>query len=91
MNLIEAIKSGKRYRRKAWEIDDWVSQDREYLPARLNVEDVKSDDWEIESQPVTITRADFDAAWRRALDVSENMQITTQHYLYELVVRELGL
>ena len=40
---------------------------------------------------VTITREDFDAAWRRALDVSENMQITTRHYLYELVVRELGL
>jgi hypothetical protein len=54
-------------------------------------EQLIADDWEVESQPVTITREDFDAAWRRAEDVCENMEITTKHYLYELVVRELGL
>ncbi len=83
MNLIEAIKSGRRFKRKVWP----------HYPAENTFcqNDIIADDWEVESQPVTITREQFDAAWRRALDVSENMQITTQHYLYELVVRELGL
>jgi hypothetical protein len=37
-------------------------------------EQLIADDWEVESQPVTITREDFDAAWRRALDVCENVE-----------------
>ena len=87
MNIIEAIKSGKRYRRSG-ELGWYDSNYIEYVFSML---DVLDDDWEVEPVYVAITREQFDAAWRRALDVSENMEITTQHYLYQLVVRELGL
>jgi hypothetical protein len=95
MNLIEAIKSGKKYRRKdkycgLWLTPPDVITDLDPVYEVL-LSDILAEDWEVEQTPVTITRDDFDAAWRRALDVSENMEITTPYYLYELVVRELGL
>ena len=89
MNIVEAIKSNKKYRRKGEK--GWYDTVKDFSHYVFSVRDVLADDWETEAEPVTITREDFDAAWRRALDVSENMQITTRHYLYELVVRELGL
>ena len=89
MNIQEAIKSGKRYRRKGRGELDWYDPDyRDYV---FCMRAILAEDWEVESKPVTITREQFDAAWRRALDVCENMEITTQRYLYEIVVRELGL
>lgn len=87
MNLIEAIKSGKRYRRRG-ELG-WYDPD--YIEYVFSLRDVLDNDWETEPVYVAITREQFDAAWRRALDVSENMEIKTHRYLYELVVRELGL
>jgi hypothetical protein len=86
MNIIEAIKSGKPYRRKN-DLEFFTPGD-EY---DFTYSEVLSEEWEVEQTPVTITREKFDDAWRRALDVSENMEITTQRYLYELVIRELGL
>jgi hypothetical protein len=86
MNIIEAIKSGKIYFRK--------NDSQRFIPGDeydFTYCQVLAVDWEVEQTPVTITREQFDAAWRRALDVYENMQITTQHYFYEVVVRELGL
>lgn len=98
MNIIEAIKSGRRFRHKLWrgyDDNDWADpvevMSDIMVKLTMPVGALIADDWEVEQTSVTITRDDFDAAWRRALDVSENMQITTQHYLYELVVRELGL
>ncbi len=89
MNLIEAIKSGRRFRRASQSNQGPWYQGGSGI--RFYEDDILADDWEIEQTPVTITREQFDAAWRRAEDVCENMQIKTWHYLYELVVRELGL
>lgn len=86
MNIMEAIKSGKRFKRKGW---DKFHSKSEYTIIDFDI--LLADDWEVESEPVLITREQFDAAWRRAVDVCENMEIKTFHYLYELVVRELGL
>ena len=91
MKIIEAIKSGKIYFRK--------NDSQRFIPGDeydFTYCQVLADDWEVEevscyAGSAMITREDFDAAWRRAEDVCENMQITTRHYLYELVVRELGL
>lgn len=99
MNIIEAIKSGRRFRRKEWPTDisdrtNWLISPKGFdgiARYYLTDLDIVADDWEVESAPVTITREQFDAAWNRALDVTENMGIMTRHYLYELVVRELGL
>lgn len=89
MNIIDAIKSGKRFMRKSQPNQGFWYHAGSGLTFYVN--DILADDWEIESEAVWITREDFDAAWRRAVDVSENMEIKTFHYLYELVVRELGL
>lgn len=86
MNVIEAIKSGKRFRRKSWNIDDWVSQDRDDLPLRLNRGDVKADDWEIEERPVTITLSQFFEAWQKATAKSHELV-----YLGDILASELGL
>jgi hypothetical protein len=93
MNIIEAIKSGKRFRRKNYYRAWFMARKDVYdiQPLNLDYASIVADDWEVEQTPVTITREQFDVAWRRALDVCENMEITTRHYLYELVVRELGL
>lgn len=56
MNIIEAIKSGKRFRRIAWQTVDWVSQDYGHLPLRMSREDIVADDWEVEEVPVQLTR-----------------------------------
>jgi len=83
MNIIEAIKSGKRFRRKAWNIDDWVSQDRDDLPLRFTRGDVKADDWEVEEKPVTITREQFIAAWDKHIRVYDGDE--------QKMLQELGL
>jgi hypothetical protein len=93
VNIIEAIKSGKKFKRQGG--TSWYSRMLADYPtiniSAISREDFLADDWEVETTSVTITREQFDAAWRRAVDVCENMEIKTQHYLYELVVRELGL
>lgn len=89
MNIVEAIRSGKRIKRNMW--PEFKHYENHYGAKYTAREDILADDWEVESTPVTITREQFDAAWRRAEDVCENMEIKTRHYLYELVVRELGL
>lgn len=88
MTIIEAIKSGRPFKRSSWN-RDFIRPP--FVNLNLPAEDLIADDWEVESTPVTITREQFDAAWRKAEDICENMEITTRHYLYELVVRELGL
>jgi hypothetical protein len=89
MTLIEAIKSGKRFRRKDWKIDDWVSQDRDDLPLRLTRGDVKADDWEVEETVVTITDSDFERA-RERVDKKIECEAYFSEYLKELK-KELGL
>ena len=56
MNLIDAIKSGKRFRRSSWHaLRDWV-RPISNMCLSIPVDDVRADDWEIEQTSVTITR-----------------------------------
>jgi len=69
MTLIEAIKSGKRFRRKVWDKDkQHLSWNEVYGTQSLEIAygDAVADDWEIEEATVTITGAQFDAAWKQA-------------------------
>lgn len=78
MNIIEAIKSGKKFRRKnkgAWFFNGEVYS--------YTTDSILADDWEVESQPVTITRKDLDKAWAKA---RSNMLVDI-----EVLAKELGL
>jgi len=56
MNILEAIKSGRPFRRKGW--DDYLVLDGDYF--LKNMEAIKkelllADDWEVEDTTITIT------------------------------------
>jgi hypothetical protein len=87
MNIIDAIKSGKRFRRIEWSIHDWIAHDRNDLPARLSRSDIIASDWEVENQPVTITREQFDAAW----DNSLKNEPRNNWELHAFLIKQLGL
>lgn len=63
MNIIEAIKSGKRFKRKS-EIA-WMSGDQLYNYVKA---DIIAEDWEVEPEPVTVTEYQFYSAYARALN-----------------------
>lgn len=70
MNLIEAIKSRKRYRRKG-ELG-WYDAVPDFSHYVFCTRDVLAEDWEleekaVEERTVTITREQFDTAWDNAL------------------------
>lgn len=73
MNIIEAIKSGKRFRHSSWHTPtgkDWYSPisdpDNSRATFKLDVNQLVSDDWEVEEKQVTITESDFELAMARA-------------------------
>jgi len=69
VNLIDAIKSGKRFRRSSWHaLRDWV---RPISNMCLSYHcDILADDWEVEEVScyvgsAMITREQFDKAWSK--------------------------
>jgi len=68
MNLIEALKTGKRFTRKSWTESlgaaVWMSS---VDGCNLLKKDILADDWEVEETVVPITEGWFDAAWQRAV------------------------
>lgn len=88
MTLIEAVKSGRKFRRKIWADrfgrDYWTIYGcRGFL---VLDEDVLADDWEVEPTPVIITREQFEAAWYRA-----RTRAADWNHVYKILVEELGL
>jgi len=60
MNIVEAVKSGKRFRRKnqaAWHFPAEDNVERNYL---LTTKSILADDWELEERTSTITEGEFD-------------------------------
>lgn len=82
MNIIEAIKSGKRFKRKTWEtyLLNCVEQN-------FTLKEVLADDWEVEPTPVTITREQFVEAWRNVFTFNEPYASLN----CDALARELGL
>lgn len=91
MNIIEAIKSGKRFRRKSWKANEmtWISQDLGDLPLQLTRGDIVADDWELKEEPVTITRTQFFEAYAHA--VAELPSNPTNSSVLEMMADRLGL
>ena len=101
MNIIEAIKSGKRYRRKEEPVkiltinsarcgptlkQSWYEAAPDTTHYVFLTRDVLADDWEVESEPVTITREEFDAAWSKIWP--NDPQFDSER---NLIAEELGL
>jgi len=68
MNLIEAIKSGKMFKRSDWreylEVD--LANTNDFVP--LTPEDILAEDWEVEEIIIPVTENTFDLAWQRAVN-----------------------
>ena len=88
MNLLEALKTGKPYRRKGWKDtwykNDWINHNSD---VDLSVEDALSEDWEVEERVVTITESDFNKAVAR----TGNLYYQDQWYWAAALKKELGL
>ncbi len=68
MNIIEAIKSGKRFRRASWNSRDWVEpHEAQEVLKNTMFEALMAEDWEIESQVICVTKSQVCAAWSKAL------------------------
>lgn len=90
MNLIDAVKSGRPFRRACeHRSTDWnIVTDRGYVgTVSLSPADILADDWEIQEPKVEITRKEFDQAWMEVLlklPMDED-----QHY--SMLTERLGL
>jgi len=91
MDIIEAIKSGKKYRRIGEK--HWYETAPDFSHYAFSTRDVLSDDWEIEQTSVTITRQQFDDAWVKSINDALRVQThpATLPYLRDLVAKEIGL
>lgn len=88
MNIIEAIKSGKRFKRKA-HFDYWPKPNRN--SHTFSLEELLADDWEVEEKQVTLTESDFESAAARA---SQSFSIYNPPHICEYLTqlkKELGL
>lgn len=68
MNFIEALRSGREFRRIAWaNLGEWrkavADHPRDSYIRVEKEEDLLADDWEVRPEPVAITRDDFWKAW----------------------------
>lgn len=99
MTLIEATKTGKRIRRKYWTKyqgeETWW--DVEMGLTDLVPEDILADDWEVETTPVSVTREQFEEAWRTTCAVSrfvkelDSVQYNAFTAVRDILIKELGL
>lgn len=101
MNIIDAIKSGKRYKRKAYR--EWYSPASPasigYSSPQYSEKDILADDWEVEEKTVTITAEQLYQAWTLAHDKTKvvvgdtyiGIRVTSRPGLYEALKKELGL
>lgn len=98
MTLIEAIKSGRPFRRRSWDDGHWVSvSDDDILRFDdatdfiSDVVDMCADDWEIQEPKVEITRAQFWEAVEGVLQDWEGNHMTAVTNAAKLIAAKLGI
>lgn len=87
MNLIDAIKSGKRFKRREWS---------EYIELKYGIdtyiaysaESIIAEDWEVEEKKIEITESQLLEAWQKAIMINE---FNANYERFETLKRELGL
>jgi hypothetical protein len=88
MNIIEAIKSGKRFKRKQWDNLAAIFDYCFYEDYKCFLkEDLLADDWEVEELSVTITRDKLTEAWRNSVTFNQPFG----NLLLDELLKELGL
>lgn len=85
MNLIEAVKSGRPFRRVAWLKTDYRNPDS-WSQSFLK-QDILADDWEIQEPTVTITRSQF---WE-AVNAEWTERSMANDHCVRAIARALGL
>lgn len=88
MTLIEALKTGKKIRKKSSGL--YVNKD--YPSVQFTIDDVLADDWEVEQTPVPVTREQFDSAWYKAKTSRSELGFPwDMDTVYKVLIKELGL
>ena len=82
MNIIEAIKSGRPFRRKIW-IQDYFRPIDGYRTYTLDEGSLTADDWEIEEEFLTITREDL---WKACDSLPELFSPNTTDRIWSALV-----
>lgn len=96
MNILDAIKSGKRFRRKP-SIPGTVSwigplDAHTHWGASFRLDDMLAEDWEVEEKQAFITESILKAAWTKACKSSGYHDDFAPHgWLYTELKKELGL
>ena len=86
MTIIEAIKSGKNFKRRHHGNTLWIS--KECLSLTIDKAALIADDWEVEEKKVEITHRDLLCAWGRALKARVNANMIVY---FDDLAKELGL
>lgn len=94
MNIIEAIKSGKRFKRPDW--PEWCSEadirDPEGGYLDITHDALLADDWEVEEPLVSITREQLYKAYAESLqEIYDMTDIKPQTGVIRLMYQKLGL
>lgn len=85
MNIIDAIKSGRKYRQKG-DRGYYHPLDK-YSRYNFTLEQVLADNWEVEKVGVTITRDSLQEAWKNTVTFNEPYA----SLILEQLMDELGL
>ena len=89
MNIIEAVKSGRRFRRKGWDPDhqNWHSYMADIM---VDNTDVIADDWEVEELSITLTRTQIERAYLEAIKETQTEDTYRLGEVVERMLRKLG-
>lgn len=91
MNIIEAIKSGKKLKRRPWK-KKWIDPKDTGYHITLTFQDLAANDWEVEAAPVQITREQLYTAYSEAMqEVYDMTNIKPNAGVIKLIYQKLGL
>ena len=87
MNILDAIKSGKRFYRKSWPVSgNSISFDE---IGKLSIAAILAEDWEVEEREVTIKESQFEQAWNTLYRLMKDK--CSPDYIKANLKKELGL
>ena len=86
MDVVAAVKSGRDFRRAGTDL--WYSNDKGMY--NIPHEDLIAADWEIEEIRVTINKAQFNAAWDKAIEESKD-RVLSCYEVVKAIMKNLGL
>lgn len=90
MTLIEAIKSGEKFKRAIWTDDDWITNESIIIPLRRA--DIVADDWVVKWN-FAVEREELDQEWAKldldAIFVNSEKAAEMKRWIAHLVGSEM--